>query len=136
MSFHSGRVVDTPTGRIADRQAHAGHISEVHVSKDMDTASPDMFMSTCVGAGEKLEIHVTRAGSRQDKSEITYLTYVLENALLTSYSFNSSGTNPSETFTINFTKLTKSYTPQDAAAKGTGAVPVTFDQETGTGEGA
>jgi hypothetical protein len=32
--------------------------------------------------------------------------------------------------------MTLAFTPADAALKGTGAVPVSFDQETATGEGA
>jgi type VI secretion system secreted protein Hcp len=136
MSFSSGRTVRTPTGRVADRQADIGHISEVHVTKDLDTASPDLFMGTCVGPGEKLEIHVTRTGSKKDATEIVYLTYELENSLLTSFSVNTSGSKPSETVTINFTKMKMTYTPQDAAATGKGQIPVTFNQAEGKGEGA
>jgi type VI secretion system secreted protein Hcp len=136
LSLGSSRAVVSQTGRVADRAANTGVVGEIHLTKDMDSASMDLFMASCVGDGEDMEIDVTRAGSKQDKSEITYLKYTLKNALVTSYAFNSTGANPSETLTINFSKITMSYTPQDAAAKGGGAIPVTFDQETGTGEGA
>jgi type VI secretion system secreted protein Hcp len=134
-SFSSGRNVDTPTGRVADREASTGYLGEFTISKDMDAASMYLFTAACIGEGEEMEIHVTRAGTKADKSEITYLTYTLTNALITSFSFGSSGGNPSETLTINFTKIKEEFTPQDAAAKGSGAIPVTFDQELGTGEG-
>jgi type VI secretion system secreted protein Hcp len=117
VSFSSGRTVVSKTGRMADRDTSTGQLTEITVTKEMDTASMNLFNATCVGNGEKMEIHVTRAGTLDDKSEIVYLKYELENALLTSYSFNSSGGKPSETLTINFTKMTMTHTPQDPAAK-------------------
>lgn len=117
VSFSSGRNIRTVTGRTADREASPGHISEITISKEMDTASMNLFAATCVGNGEKMEIHMTRAGTLDDKAEVVYLKYELENALLTSYSFNSSGGKPSETLTVNFTKITMIHTPQDPAAK-------------------
>ncbi len=128
ISFGSGRTVKTPTGRVADRQADTGQVSEITITKDMDTSSMKLFKATCVGTGEKMELHVTRAGALAGGEEIVYLKYTLENALVTSYSFNSTGGQPTETLTLNFTKITMAYTPQDAAAKGTGDIPVTFDQ--------
>lgn len=117
VSFSSGRNIRTVTGRTADREASPGHISEITISKEMDAASMNLFAATCVGNGEKMEIHMTRAGTLDDKAEVVYLKYELENALLTSYSFNSSGGKPSETLTVNFTKITMIHTPQDPAAK-------------------
>jgi len=134
-SFSSGRNVDTPTGRVADREASTGYLGEFTITKEMDSASMYLFTATCIGEGEEMEVHVTRAGTKADKSEITYLTYTLTNALITSYTFGSSGDNPTETLTVNFTKVKEEFTPQDAAAKGSGAIPVTFDQAEGTGEG-
>jgi type VI secretion system Hcp family effector len=136
LNFSSSRAVTTRTGRVADRHATTGRLGEIHLAKDMDTASMDLFMSTCLGEGEDMEIHVTRAGSRQDKSEVVYLKYVLENALVTGYAFNSSGANPSENLTVNYTKVTMTHTPPDAALKGTGGNNACFDQVTGAAEGA
>jgi type VI secretion system secreted protein Hcp len=133
-SFGSGRNIATRTGRVADREASTGQVGEITITKEMDVASMYLFMGTCLGAGQKMNIHVTRAGP--DKKEITYLKYELDNALLTNYSYGSGGANPVETVTINFTKIKMEYTPADAAAKGTGSIPVMFDMATGTGEGA
>jgi type VI secretion system secreted protein Hcp len=135
LSFGTTRPISTKTGRIADRNPSRGQIGEVHISKEMDKASVDLFMSTCLGDGEPMEIHVTRPGSRADGSEIVYLKYQLENALVTGYSMNSTGNTPGETLTVNFTKMTMIHTPQDAAAKGTEPVPVTFNNASGESEG-
>jgi type VI secretion system secreted protein Hcp len=134
IGFNSGRTVRSRTGRVADRQADVGQVGELTLTKLMDSSSMALFKSVCQGHGEALQIDVTRAGP--DKSEVVYLTYKLENALLTSYAYHTEGANPSETLTINFTKITMTYTPQDAAAKGSGGITVSMDQETGTAEGA
>jgi type VI secretion system secreted protein Hcp len=135
LSFDTSRTVTTRTGRVADRVANTGSMGEVQVAKDMDGASPNLFMYTCLGKGEDMEIHVTRAGSGDDKGEIVYLKYKLENALVTGYAFNSSGANPSETLTINFTKMTKTHTPQDTSLTGASPNTVWFNAADGTSEG-
>ena len=132
LNFGSGRMVHSTTGRLTDRAAGNGHLGEITLSKDMDTASMNLFTATCVGAGEKMEIHLTRSGTLDDKAEIVYLKYELENALISSYAFNSSGGKPSETLTINFTKMTMHYVPQDPAAKADSALRATVCQGTGT----
>ncbi len=136
VSLNSGRSVRTLTGRAADRQAEPGQVSELTITKDMDTSSMNLFKGTCVGHGEKMVVDVTRAGGLDDKAEIVYLKYTLENALITGYSFVSTGGKPTETLTINFTKITMAYTPQDAAAKSTGTIPVTFEAGATTATGA
>jgi type VI secretion system secreted protein Hcp len=134
LEFAAGRTVTTRTGRAADREAGTGHVGELTLTKEMDSASMHLFKAACVGNGERMEIHLTRAGSLDDKSEVVYLKYILENTLLTSYSFNSSGGKPSETLTLNFTKITMTYVPQDPAAAEASPVTVMFNQGDTTGQ--
>jgi type VI secretion system secreted protein Hcp len=134
VAFGSGRPVLTRTGRAEDREAGTGQVSELTITKSMDTASMNLFKATCVGKGEKMEIHLTRAGTLDDKSEVVYLKYILENALLTGYAFNSTGGQPSETLTLNFTKVTMTYTPQDPAAAESSPITVAFNMSDTTGE--
>jgi type VI secretion system secreted protein Hcp len=136
-AFRSGRSVTTRTGRVADREVSTGHVSQLSITKGMDSASMDLFMSTCLGGGEEMQINVTRAGSRADKSEITFLKYTLSDALLTGYDLQvGRDGRVQESLTVDFTKVVMRFTPQDSAAKGLAGVPVTFDMATGTGEGA
>ena len=130
-AFGSGREVRTPIGRVADRHANRGQVGEIQLTKEMDSSSLHLFAATCVGGGETMEIEVTRAGDKKKKTEIPYLKYKLEHALFTGYSFHSSGANPYETLSLNFTKITMAYHPQDAALKGEPANAETFDQMTG-----
>ena len=136
VSFGSGRQVKEGIGRDADRQVSTGQIGEVTIVKSMDTSSMNLFRATCFGSGEKMELHLTRAGELADKAEVVYLKYVLENTLLTGYAFSSTGGLPSETVTLNFTKLTMTYTPQDAAVSGASPISVSFDKSKTTPEGA
>jgi type VI protein secretion system component Hcp len=93
----------------------------------MDSSSIHLFRATCVGHGEKIEIHLTRAGS---KSEITYLTYELEHCLFTNYSFTASESRATETLTLNGNKIRMAYHPQDAGAAGGHAVREDYDLKT------
>jgi type VI secretion system secreted protein Hcp len=135
VGLDSGRHVFSATGRVADRQASTGHVGEIMITKSMDAASMNLFKAACIGAGEKMEIDVTRAGSIDDQSEVVYLKYKLEDAIITSYVFNTSGSAPSESLTINFTTITMTYTPQDPALKGTSGQTVSFNQPEATGKG-
>jgi type VI secretion system secreted protein Hcp len=137
MGFGSGRNVITRTGRAADREVSTGHVSEITLSKDMDLASVNLFMASCLGSGTDMTIHVTRAGARADAAEITYLKYELENCMVSGYSLGGSSTgNPTETITINFTKIQMIFSTASSAARGLAGVPVTFDMATGSGSGA
>jgi type VI secretion system secreted protein Hcp len=135
ISFGSGRPVRTKTGWVASRWAGTGRVSEIHLTKQMDASSVHVFMSTCLDAGRTMEIFLTRAGTRHDKSEIVYLKYKLTHALFTSYSLESSGANPLETLSLNFTRIDMEYFPQDDKAEKKGGIPVWFDQATGRGSG-
>jgi type VI secretion system secreted protein Hcp len=136
VSFGSGRNVKSRTGRAADREAGTGYLGEIMINKDMDSSSVFLFKSTCAGHGEKMEIHVTRAGSGDDKSEIEYLKYVLEDALITGYSCSSTGGKPSETLTLNFSKITMTYAPQSSSVKDESAITVSYHQGKTKAEGA
>jgi type VI secretion system secreted protein Hcp len=133
-SFGSGRSITTLTGRAADREAGTAQMSEMTITKDLDAASMNLFKAACVGNGEKMEFHVTRAGTLDDKSEVVYLKYILENALVTSFASQSTGGKPVETLTINFGKLTMTYTPQDPAAADASPITVAFNQCDTTGQ--
>jgi type VI secretion system secreted protein Hcp len=134
--FGSARQIYTPLGRAAFREGRTGRVGEIEVTKEMDSASAYLFKATCHGEGETVKLEVTRAGAGADKSEIVYLAYELSNTLVTGYSYDVSAAGITrEVIRLNFTKLKMAYTPQDAKASAKGAIPVTFDMESGRGEG-
>jgi type VI secretion system secreted protein Hcp len=63
-----------------------------------------------VGVGQPCEIHLVETGA--DKLEI-YLTVKLTNCLVSGYSMSSGGDRPSESLSINFTKIEYTYQGYD-----------------------
>ncbi len=103
-------------GGAKDQQRTKGEttLGDLTFVRQLDKSSPKMFEATALGKFHK-EMKVeftTTTGGKTD----TYLCWTLENVIFTGYSVhgNSSGEPlPSEQITINFTKITKTYTEFD-----------------------
>jgi type VI secretion system secreted protein Hcp len=97
-----GRGIGSPTGASANREASAPSVSEITVSKSMDKASYALLQEALKGTGMECTIHftVTDAGKMR-----TYAEYKLANCLISGYSMSSGGDRPTETLSINFTKI-------------------------------
>lgn len=126
-----GRGISSPVGHSAERESSAPSISEVTITKDMDKASPILFGQACWGEGTKCELHLVKT----DKGKLsTYMTYELTNTLISGYSVSSGGDKPTESLSLNFTKVEMKYIPHDAGTKGSGPVPAMYDLATGKGQ--
>ncbi|NWA02531.1 type VI secretion system tube protein Hcp [Pseudomonas gingeri] len=103
-----GRAISTSGGG-ADRDTSNPSFSEISLSKATDIASADLFMEAVCGKSlGKAEIHFIQTGG-PDKKQQVFLTIELEEAIISSYSVSSSGERPSESFSINFTKISYKY---------------------------
>jgi type VI secretion system secreted protein Hcp len=129
VSFSSGRSIATPTGAASKREASAPHVSEIQISKLQDSTSPLIFQESLIGKAGDVTIDLTQTGTAKLE---TYCTIKLTNTLVTSYSMYSAGERPSESISLNFTKIEYLYqgysdtgTP-DSGLKQT----VTFDLST------
>ncbi len=124
LQFGVGRGISTPSGSTANREASEPSISEVVVTKMLDAASSKLFVESCTGAaGKKVEIHLVSTGSPGN----TYVEYTLHNALISGYSLSSGGDRPSESISINFTKIEYKHIPYDEANKAGTPVTVSYD---------
>ena len=124
-----GRGISSPTGGSADREASAPSVSEITVSKSMDIASYAILNEALQGEGLGCEIHFCKT----DKGVLeTYASYILEDCMVSGYSVSSGGDRPTETLSINFTKIEYKYTPYDDQHKAGKPVPVTYDLLTAT----
>lgn len=120
-----GRGISSPVGGSTKREASAPSVSEITVSKVMDSTSPLFAQEGLIGKGEKCEFHFVTTGA--DKLE-TYLTVVLEGAMLSGYSASSGGDRPSESLSINFTKIEYTYQGyKDGTPDSTLKQTVTYD---------
>jgi len=122
-----GRAITTKSGATTNREASEPSVSEVTITKLMDSSSPKFFVESCTGAaGKKVEIHLVTTGSPGN----TYAAYTLTNALVSSYSMSSGGDRPSESVSISFTKVEYKFTPYDDKNKAGTPIAVSYDLTT------
>ena len=129
MQWGVGRAISSAVGTSADREASKPSISEVSVTKMMDESSPLIFTEACIGKGKKVLIDLCTVGSDQIE---TYMSYELEECMISSYSVSSGGDRPSESISLSFTKMTMKFTPYDKNGKAESPLPAGYDMATGT----
>jgi type VI secretion system secreted protein Hcp len=98
-----GRAISSPTGASADRESHAPSISEIHVTKDQDVASVGLLTEALQGHGAKVKIDFCRTNKNQME---VYLAMEMEQTMISGYSLSSGGDRPTESMSLNFTKVT------------------------------
>jgi len=124
-----GRGISSPTGGSKDRESSAPSVSEIVVTKATDTASPKILNEALQGEGKTVIIDFCKT----DKGKLeVYMTYTLTNTMISGYSLSSGGDRPSESLSLNFTKVEYKNIPQ--AAEGAAASPETvgYDMSTAT----
>jgi type VI secretion system secreted protein Hcp len=114
-----GRAI-TASGGGKDRDTSNPSFSEVTISKDTDIASADLFAQATFGKSlGKAEVHFIQTGGQGNESQV-YLTYELEEAIVSSYSLTSGGERPAESISLNFTKISMQYDAFSGDKKTTG----------------
>ena len=127
LQFGVGRGISTPSGSTANRESSEPSVSEVVVTKQMDGSSSKLFTESLTGAaGKKVEIHLVSTGSPGN----TYAEYILTGGLISGYSISSGGDRPSESISINFTKIEYKHIPYDQGNKAGTPVTVSYDLAT------
>lgn len=119
-----GRGISSPTGASADRESSAPSISEITVTKSMDKSSFALLNEALQGEGVVVQIDLCKT----DKGVlVTYVTYTLTNTMISGYSVSSGGDQPSESLSLNFTKVEYKYLGRDAVGAEGDPVTVTYD---------
>jgi type VI secretion system secreted protein Hcp len=113
-----GRGISMPLGGgVSKRESSDPQISEISVTKDMDSTSPKFFSESVIGKLDndvKIVITRTKPGGETE----AFCEYTLKNCAISGYSTSSGGDRPSESLSINFTNIEFKYTAFDV--KGTG----------------
>ena len=118
-----------PSGAV-DQQRTKGEttLGDCSISRQLDLSSPKIMLACAQGTfytAVNLDFTTTMDGNSQN-----YLTFIFNNAVITSYSVSGNDTGmplPSESMSINFTGVAMNYTTVDNnTGKPTGSVPVTF----------
>lgn len=98
-----GRGISSPTGGAANREASAPSVSEITVTKALDVASPYLLNEALQGQGKDVKIFFVKTNRGK---LFTYAEYDLSNVMISGYSISSGGDRPSESISLNFTKVT------------------------------
>jgi type VI secretion system secreted protein Hcp len=106
----AGRGIGSPTGGSADRESSAPSVSEIVVTKASDKASP--MLSRCAATGCRYGsaiLETRKAGGGEQMAR-----YALSNVTISGYQPSSGGDRPSESLSLNFTKIEMRAAPAPA----------------------
>jgi len=97
-----GRGISSPVGASADRESSAPSVSEIVVTKPTDVATIKILDEALHGEGQDVTIDFCKT----DKGQLNvFLSYTLNNTMISGYSASSDGDRPQESLSFNFTKI-------------------------------
>jgi type VI secretion system secreted protein Hcp len=122
-----GRGISSPTGASADRESSAPSISEITVTRMQDAATVPLVNEALQGEGQTVIIDFCKT----DKGDLeVYLEYTLTNCMISGYSISSGGDRPTESISLNFTKIEVKNTPMVGSGANASPLTVTYDLTT------
>lgn len=129
VSLGVARHVTTPVGRAANRESSEPTVSDISISKAVDSASVPIFQESVTSS--KGGMSVTIDFCNTDDGGHPYMQYILSNALVSSYSVSGSGDSPPmEQLSLNYTKLEFKYVVRDDKGKGSKPMVGSYDVAT------
>lgn len=119
-----GRGMANATGSAADRQGKAPSVSEIVVVKQTDTSSPKLMQASTTG---KHFNEVVIDFVRPDKQ--VFYEVKLKDVVISRFALSSGGDRPTESLTLNFTKVEWTYANQkpDGSTGAPQTPPATWD---------
>ena len=95
-------------------------LSEMSFSKSSDLSTTELFKACTQGA--KIGPATLNIGRVENGKYMNFMTYKMENAMISQMSCGGGGGIPSDSFSINFTKISAEFAQQnaDSTKKGTG----------------
>lgn len=118
MSAHWGiaRSVANPTGSATQRNVATPRVSELVISKLQDVASLPLIQEALTGSPKTVTIDFARTGA--DTVDV-YYSMTLSGTVITGFDQVAAEDRPSETLTLNFTKIAFKGTQMDSDGRGT-----------------
>ena len=121
-----GRGISGGMGTASRREGSLPSMSEVVITKPFDGASAAMLQNMLKGKlDNKVEFKFLRTTEQTD-----YLHIELENAGISGFSMSTGGDTPSESVSINFTKITYNSKLTDTAGKVAQSPKVIYNSST------
>ena len=122
-------VSNSGTAAVSGGGGRAGKASfqDLHFVSKISKASPNLFLSCATGSHHKSALlSGVKTGSKDASSE--FLKYKLSDVIVTSNQHtDGQGSSPMETFSLNYSKIEITYTPQSATGKPATPVHTAFD---------
>lgn len=124
-----GRGIAMQSGSGEGRESSLPSLSEVTVTKDYDKASSDLLKEALSGAAKPVKIAFVRTAADGSGSN-EYLEIDMEDVIMSGMSISSGGDKPTESISLNYSKVAFKNTPMsDTGASGTSQI-VHFDLKT------
>jgi type VI secretion system secreted protein Hcp len=117
-----GRGVSVSGAGGSRREATAPSVSEIRLTKEMDTIDARLWQEAIGGAAKKWEIHLTQTDAKG--KHVAFQKYFLEDALISGYSISGGDGRPHISLSVNFGKITSEHIAIDSkfGVKTTGKV--------------
>lgn len=135
LDWSVNRVMNTAPGRTNNREAGEMRISEFTLTKNIDSASPRLFLEACTG---KKGLNGKIMFKKNNESDST-MEYFLTNVLISHYSTKTMerpGSGQSvlvETFRLNFTKVEIVFTGSESPNNKKAPIRSNYDLTKATG---
>ena len=112
----ASRGIGSAVARATSRESSTPSISEIVVTKNTDVASVKLLQDATAG---ELNHPVTLSFTSTTKGQtVEFLKYELENVGLSGYNVHSTGDLPKEGLSLNFSKITMTFTGLDPLTRG------------------
>ncbi len=120
-----GRGISAGVGGGSKRESSAPSVSEITITKSFDASSPLMMKEALGGKAVTVKFDLTQTDDKG--AHIAYQKYILTNCLVSGYSISSGGDRPSESLSLNFTKIDSEYIKIDDKFKAATTGHVIYD---------
>lgn len=111
-----------------ERTAGRPNFSEMNCSKMTDQSTPPLY-AACA-EGKKLGDAVIYIGRNENGKYMSLMTYTLTNAMISNINTSGGGGMPSDSFSINYTKIKYEFTQQNPDSTKKGTADFGWDLET------
>lgn len=120
-----GRGITSGVGGASKRESSAPSVSEITITKTFDSSSP-LLLKEALG-GKAVEVKIDLTQTDNSATHVAYENYILTNCLISGYSISSGGDRPSESLSLNFTKIESTYWKINDKFEATKAGTTIFD---------
>lgn len=125
LQFGVGRGISSGVGGGSKREATAPSVSEITLTKTMDIAS-NLLLKEALG-GKAVDVKIELTQTDNSGKHVAFLKYILTDTVISSYSISTGGDRPSESLSLNFTKVDSEYLNIDSKFNSKTTGHVIFD---------